>query len=92
MSDSSIKAELAAFAQRRIAFDREGDDLVRGRVIRIVKPHRDQPYGRSKPNLEGNQYVVNSLTTDGYNIWVVVDGLDVGIPLNRVEFTGLRET
>lgn len=93
-TDKQIRAELEEFKKR---FDQlqkefrayEKKNLVGKMVSITAKEFRDQPYGRSMPNLSGKNFKVSAAFLDVHldSVYFYLDGLRrTSISLEEVEF------
>ena len=60
--------------------------LVKGKRVRIIHKWHDQPFGRSKPNLEGKEFIAEGVWVDGNRVSVRCEGLSCAPDLEHIEF------
>jgi hypothetical protein len=87
---SDLHATLAEMAAQVEEIEKRAAALVEGRTVRVIKDFRDQPYGRSKPNLKGKPFRVAALFLAPVPVlWLATESgrvLGAGIELAGVEF------
>jgi hypothetical protein len=64
----------------------EANLYVIGHHVKFIKDFRDQPFGRSLPNLRGKTYVVDAIGFDGTRFHLRLQGLRCSAWLTDVAF------
>lgn len=90
MSNAELMAYIAAKLQTILAQTRDLDGALSGRKVRIVKPWRDQAFGKTKPDVNGREYTVDftvvSRMGNSYFLLLFLHGFNYGVPYETVEF------
>lgn len=82
----SLKDELKSTEDKIKALMNLSEGQVKGARVRIIKKFRDQPWGTSKPDLQGKIYTVDFLHFSNNRIIVFVEGLRCSLALDQIEF------
>lgn len=87
MDHLAVNYALAEANQRVKNIQSQVDGFVIGRTIKILCEWRDQPHGKSRPNLQGKTYEVTGAIVEGYrDVQLWLRGLSCAIPARFVEF------
>lgn len=82
---SEIKAAASSSISQINAIQEQLNSQFKGKRVRILRDFHDQPWGRSKPNLKGCEYTIQSVGVDAYNCWVFLQGLSCGISPDSIQ-------
>jgi hypothetical protein len=64
---------------------RSFEELYIGKRVRITQPFHDQPFGKSRPNLEGKTYVIERVSADTFGVSLALAGVRMMIQPDEVE-------
>ena len=82
----SVKSKLDAFRSHIAILEKDANDLVKGKTIKILSDYNGQPYGQSKRSLKGECFTVTGSTVESDGIWLYIKEHNVGLNIEEVEF------